>query len=152
LRQPLADLLAEQDSDIVFYTTAAKQVLATAQRDPAISNSAFQAAAAPAIQRALAGHAAVDTVFVGDSLYHVISIPVKVAEESIGALTLGLEIGNAEAKKFSQLTRSQIALLAGGRVVASTLSGAGANAEIADIYGTLRTDETPTGPPHIEPV
>lgn len=152
LRQPLADLLAEQGSDFVFYTSAAKQILATEQRDPAISAPAFQAAAAPAMNRALSGHAAVDTVFAGERLYHVVSIPVNVAGESIGALTFGLEIGNAEAQKFSQLTHSQIALLAGGHVVASTLSGAGASAEIADIYAALRNDSTSSASPRVNEV
>jgi signal transduction histidine kinase len=152
LRQPLTDLLTEQDSDIVFYTTAAKQVLDTEERDPAISAPAFQAAAAPAIARALTGHAAVDTVSVSEHLYHVVCIPVNVSGQPIGVLTLGLEIGNSEAQKFSQLARSQIALLAGGHVVASTLSGAGANAEIANIYGTLRSDDTTSGRPQLQQV
>ncbi|HLX71950.1 MAG TPA: ATP-binding protein [Verrucomicrobiae bacterium] len=142
LRQPLADLLREQGSDIVFYTSVAKRILASEQLDPAISASDFQAAAAPAVQNALAGKAAVDTVLAAGHLYHVVSIPVNVAGEPIGALTLGLQIGDTEAQQFSQLTHSQIALLAGGRVVASTLSGAGADAEIGNIYGTLRSDNT----------
>jgi signal transduction histidine kinase len=154
LRQPLTDLLAEQDADVVFYTTAAKQILATEQRDSAISSPAFQTAAAPAMQQALTGRAAVDTVFVGEHLYHVVCIPVKVSGQPIGALTLGLEIGKAEAEKISQLTRSEIALLADGHVVTSTISGAGANAEIADIYRTLRKDKADSGSGslHIEPV
>lgn len=152
LRQPLEDLLAEQGSDVVIYTSAAKRMLASEQREPAIPTSAFQAAATPAIAQALKGHAAVDTVLAGGRLYHVVSIPVNVSGDLIGALTLGLEIGNAEAQKFSQLTHSQIALLAGGRVVASTLSGAGASAEIADIYGTLRNDNTPFAPPQVKHV
>lgn len=152
LRQPLADLLAEQGSDIAFYTTTTKQILAAQGRESAVSISAFQSAATPAMQQALAGHAAVDTVLAGKRLYHVVSIPVSVSGQSIGALTLGLEIGNAEAQQFSQLTHSEITLLAGGRVVASTLSGTGADAKISEVYRTLQSKNTPSGSPHLEQV
>lgn len=148
LHQPLADLLGEQGSDIVFYTSNEKRILASEKRDPAISAPAFQAAATPAMKQALAGQPAVDTVVVGDRLYHVVSIPVNVAGELIGALTLGLEVGNAEAQKFSQLTHSQIALLAGGRVLASTLSGA--NAEIENIYSSSRNENGQSAAPRLK--
>jgi signal transduction histidine kinase len=150
LHQPLADLLEEQGSDSVFYTSAAKRILASEKRDPAMPTSLFQAAATPAMEHALVGQPSVDTVVVGERLYHVVSIPVDVSGEVIGALTLGLEIGNADAQKFSRLTHSQIALLAGGRVVASTLSGA--NAEIAGIYAASRNENSQSGPPRLKQV
>jgi signal transduction histidine kinase len=150
LHEPLADLLEEQGSDIVFYTSAAKRILAGEQRDPAMPALLFQAAATSAMEHALAGQPAVDTVVVGERLYHVVSIPVDVPGEVIGALTLGLEIGNAEAQKFSELTHSQIALLAGGRVVASTLSGG--NAQIAGIYAACRNENSQSGPPRLKQV
>jgi signal transduction histidine kinase len=142
LHQPLADLVGEQGADIVFYSTATKRILASEKRDPTISASPFEAAAGPATEQALAGEATVDTILAGDRLYHVVSIPVYVEKELIGALTLGLEIGNAEAQRFSELTHSRIAFLANGRVVASTLSPLDVNADIADIYGSSRADSS----------
>jgi signal transduction histidine kinase len=94
----------------------------------------------------------VDTVFAGDRLYHVVSIPVYVERELIGALTLGLEIGNTEAQNFSQLTHSGIALLADGRVVASTLRGPDADAEVVKIQAALRADNSANTPPLLEQV
>src|SRR6516162_9886641 len=53
LHQPLADLLEEQGSDSVFYTSAAKRILASENREPAIPTSLFQTAATPAMEHAL---------------------------------------------------------------------------------------------------
>ena len=141
LHQPLVDLVGEQGADIVFYANHAKRVLASEKRDPAFSSAAFETAAGPAPEQALTGEPTVDTVFAGERLFHVVSIPVYVEHELIGVLTLGLETGNAEAQKFSQLTHSQITLLAGGRVVASTLPGPEGREQIATIYATLRADK-----------
>lgn len=152
LHEPLADLVGEQSADIVFYAAGSKRILASEKRDPAISVSAFESVAMPATQQALAGQATVDTVFAGERLYHVVSIPVYVESELIGALTLGLEIGNTEAQKFSQLTHSRIALLADGHVVASTLSRPDANAEIANIYSALGHDNTLSTPAPVKQV
>ena len=134
LHQPLVDLLGEQGADIVFYATNPKKVLASEKRDPAIPMGDFETAAARALQQALAGQETVDTVCAGGRIYNVVSIPVYVDRGLIGALTFGLEIGAAEAQKFSQLTHSQIALLAGGNVIASTLSAADVNAQFISIF------------------
>src|SRR6185437_13340828 len=152
LQNKLADLVGEQGADIVFYSDETKRILANEKRDPAISTSAFETAAGPATEQALAGEATVDTVLAGDRLYHVVSMPVYVERELIGALTLGLEIGNAEAQNFSQLTHSRIALLASGRVVASTLSGPDAEAEVADIYASLRANNSAKAPSTLKQV
>jgi signal transduction histidine kinase len=150
LHQPLTELVGEQSADIVFYANHAKKILAREKRDPAISTTAFESAAGPATEQALAGEPTVDTVCAGERLFHVVSIPVYVESDLIGVLTLGLEIGNAEAQKFSQLTHSQITLLASGRVVASTLSGPDAKEHIANIYAALRANKTSNHSPPLE--
>jgi two-component system, NtrC family, sensor kinase len=134
LHQPLVDLLGEQGADIVFYATTSRKVLAAEKSNPAIPTTDFETAASRAMQQALAGQETVDTVCAGGRLYNVVSIPVYVDRELIGALTFGLEIGDAEAQKFSRLTHSQIALLAGGRVIASTLLDADANAQFMNLF------------------
>ncbi len=134
LHQPLADLLGEQGADIVFYATAPQKVLASEKRDPAIPTADFETAAGRAMRQALTGQETVDTVYAGGRLYNVVSIPVYVDRGLIGALTFGLEIGDAEAQKFSRLTHSQIALLAGGHVIASTLLDADANVQFMSLF------------------
>jgi len=147
LHQPLADLLGEQGADIVFYATNPKKVLASEKRDPAIPMADFETAAARALQQALGGQETVDTVCAGGRLYNVVSIPVYVDRGLIGALTFGLEIGDTEAQKFSQLTHSQIALLASGHVIASTLSDSDASAQFVDLYASYRPSDDAGGSP-----
>jgi signal transduction histidine kinase len=134
LRGPLADLLGEQGADIVLYASRAGQVLAAEKRDPSISVAGFEVAAAPAMRLALDGNETVDTLQAGGRLYNVVAIPVYVGRERIGALTLGLGIGDAEARKFSQLTHSQIALFAGQRVIASPLADPGVREPLLAIF------------------
>jgi nitrogen fixation/metabolism regulation signal transduction histidine kinase len=137
LHQPLTDLLHEQDVNFVFYTSAAGKILDGEENDTTndttILISAFELAAFPAAKAVLQRREIVDTVRVGEKLYNVVSVPVYVEDELIGALTLGSEIGDADVRKFSQLTHAQIALLAGGHVVASTLSSAEANRQFAPL-------------------
>jgi two-component system NtrC family sensor kinase len=135
LHEPLTDLLNEQDVDVVFYSINADKVLDSEERDPIIPVSAFETAAKPAVTQALQRQETVDTVRVGERLYDIVSIPVYDAEHvQIGVLTFGSEISDAEAQEFSQITHSQIALLAGGHVVASTLSGLDANAQFLSLF------------------
>src|SRR5580692_9627208 len=135
LHEPLNDLLNEQDVDVVFYAPTADKVLDSEERDPIIPLLAFETAAKPAVTQALQRQETVDTVRVGERLYDVVAIPVYDAEHvQIGVLTFGSEISDAEAQEFSQLTHSQIALLAGGHVVASTLSGTDANEQFASMF------------------
>lgn len=134
LHQPLSELLGEQSADIVFYATGSGKVLAAEKSDPEISLDEFETAAALATRRALRGQETVDTVRGGQRLYNVVSIPVYVDNGLIGALTLGVDIGESEAQNFSLLTHSQIALIAGNQVVAATLSGPDVNAQFVDLF------------------
>jgi len=134
MHQPLLDLLREESVKVVFYTSASDQVLDGETDDSELSVASFEAAASPSVKKALSGPGTVDTVSVENKLYDVISVPVYVDNGLIGILTLGSEIGGTDATKFSQLTHAQIALLADGKVVASTLSGADATAQCASLY------------------
>src|ERR1700722_11820949 len=129
LHDPLQRLLeAEQDVDIVFYTTDATKVLASEQNDASISPAVFSAASKAAVQQALQGNKKVDTICAGNRLYEVISIPVYDSYKTlIGALTLGSEIDATDANKFSKITRSQILFFANGHIIASTLTNSTVN-------------------------
>ena len=140
LHEPLQSVLAaEQDVAIVFYATNASSVLASEQRDAIISPNTFAGAARAAVRAALQGRiTTVDTIRTGDRLYEVISVPVYDSYKTlIGALTLGTEIGTNDAANFSEITRSQILFLAGGHVVASTLTNSAANADLAALSKDL---------------
>ncbi len=154
LRDPLQNLLgAEQDVAIVFYATNASNILASEQRDSKMSPGVFANAAGAVVRQALQGRAKVDTISADNHLYEVISIPVYDTYKTlIGALTLGSEIGATDAKKFSEITRSQILLFADGHIVASTLTNSVASFELADLIKNASRDgrvrQVPLGDAH----
>lgn len=154
LREPLQKLLdAEQDVAIVFYATNSANVLASEQRDTQVSPGVFANAASAAVKQALQGRPTVDTVSADGRLYEVISIPVYDTYKTlIGALTLGSEIGAGDAKKFSEITRSQILFFAGGRVIASTLANSTDSTGLAGLIKNpswdARVRQVPLGDAH----
>jgi len=140
LHDALHELMEMQKVAVAFYASNSGKILASEQSDPAISAAGFQEAARPALQRALERGETADTVRVGDKLYDVVAIPAcDKDQKQIGVLTLGSELGGTAVQELGRLTQGQIALLAGGRVVASTLPGTEANAQF------LKTFETTTG-------
>jgi signal transduction histidine kinase len=147
-------LAAEKDVNIVFYVqTNAGDVLACEQSDKTISPGTFAAASRAAVEQALQGEEKADTIRAGNRLYEVISIPVYDTYNSlIGALTLGSEIGAADADKFSQITRSQILFFADGHIVVSTLTNSAASADVArllaDPFSDSGVKQIPLGNEH----
>jgi signal transduction histidine kinase/CheY-like chemotaxis protein len=135
LQIPLKGLLAEQNVHIVLYTSSNKGVLDCEVRDPLLSDQAFEAAADPAVKLALQGEKKSDTVLVGEQLYDVVCIPVSgPSGDLIGVLTLGSEFGSSVAQEFGQRTHSEVALLADGHVITSTLSGSDASAQFISAF------------------
>jgi len=127
-------VLNESGVDVVCFSTNATDLFAGHARDPATSLKVFQAVAAPAVGQALQGQQCADTFCAGGQLYNAVSVPVFVDKDVVGALTIGSEIGNAEAQDISQLTHAQIALLGDGRVIASTLPSADAHEQFSNLF------------------
>jgi signal transduction histidine kinase len=124
LQTQLRELLAEQGVNVVLYTSSTKGVVDCEVRDPLVSDLAFEQATAPAVNLALHGEKKSDTVLVGEQLFDVASFPVNNPggdHEQIGVLTLGSEFGSSAAQEFSLRHESEIALLADGHVITSTL-------------------------------
>jgi two-component system, NtrC family, sensor kinase len=145
-------LAAEKDVAIVFYvSTNTSDILASEQRDKTISPPVFAAASRDVVQQALQGQEKVDTIRAGDRLYEAVSIPVYDTYNTlIGALTLGSEIGAADALKFSQITHSQILFFAGGHIITSTLTNTVVNADLAnlDLFQGDGLTQVPLGNEH----
>lgn len=135
LRAFLDELMGEQNVDTASFTSEKGELLACAKRDPLLPTADLEAGSALAVKQALAGEAKVDTVRMGERLFDVVSIPVTgTGDGLIGALTFGSEIGDTTAQEFSLVTHSQIVLLAGGRVVASTVSDAVSPEQLANLF------------------
>src|SRR4051812_27971885 len=131
----LADLLGEHAVDVILFTTGEANLFSHAKRDPLLSISEFEARISPAVTQALAGNAKADTIRVGERLFDVVSIPVSgTGDNLIGALTFASEIRDTDAQEFSQVTHSQIVLLANNHVIASTLSGQEPQAQLARLF------------------
>jgi signal transduction histidine kinase/CheY-like chemotaxis protein len=153
LKAQINDLPGDQDVDIVLFTSAEGKLLAAArnQRSETLINlSEFVSNSVAAVREALREEEKADTIQVGERLFDVVSIPVRGnAEELIGVLTFGTEIGDAVAQEFSMVTQSKIVLLANGRVIASTVSGTESSEYLATLFkdflagGTARLSGRP---------
>ncbi len=138
LREFLQEVLGEQGVHVVLFTGDDGKLIAAAKRDPLLTISAFEKACAPTIQRALQGAKKADTVRAGDQLYDVVSIPVTgVSGTLIGALTFGSELDATAVQEFRLLTHSQVVLLTGGQVIASTLESPEAIAQFSDLFNEI---------------
>lgn len=134
----LQNLPNEQGVDVVLFTSREGTLLTSAKREGhLLSLSEFEKSSALAVKQALTGEEKADTVRVDNHLFHVISIPVVgAAGNLLGALTFGKEIGDTVAQEFSLVTASQIALLANGRIIASTLRAPEVQDQLAKLYET----------------
>ena len=138
LHDTLRQLMEMQAVDIVFFVSNSGKLQDSVQNDPLISVPSFVTVAAPALKLALHGGEKADTVRVGDRLYDVVAIPAYDTDrKQIGVLTLGSELGIAAANEFSKLTQSQIVLVSGGHVIASTLSGPDANTQFVNLFNAM---------------
>lgn len=126
VRNLLDDLRAEEDLDVILYTTDRSELksLANSRRDPLVPIRDFEKACAPAVSRALQEEEEhVDTIRAGTRIFDIVTIPVKgTGDTLIGALTLGMEVGDQTANELRDSTHCQVVLVAGGRVIASTVA------------------------------
>ncbi len=138
LHDTLRQLMEMQNVDIVFFASNNGKLQDSVVNDPLISVPSFVAAATPALKLALRGGEKADTVHVGDKLYDVVAIPAYDTDrKQIGVLTLGSELGVTAANEFSKLSQSQIVLVAGGHVIASTLPGLDANTQFVNLFNAV---------------
>src|ERR1041385_2450099 len=122
LRDSLRRLLNEQKMDAVLYADVNGKILGCENADRTVSLTQFEAVAKPAIEKATQNVETVDTERIAEKLYDIVAIPVYDAEGvQFGVLALALELGDAAAQQFRNVARSEVVLLAGNQVIASTL-------------------------------
>src|SRR5690348_8589131 len=154
LRDQIEHLPADQGVDVVLFSSANGQLLASAKVDPLISMQEFETNTALAVQQAVQGGEKVDTIRVGDRLFDVVCFPILgISGERLGALTFGTELGNATAQEFSMVTHSQIVLLANGRVIASTLPEEESEVSFAELFSNYATGKSiPKSPKELKKI
>jgi two-component system NtrC family sensor kinase len=154
LHNTLSSLMQMQRVDILLYASNRGKILDVEKNDPEIPIPEFEASAASALQLALRGDEKEDTVYAGGKLYDVITVPAyNLDNEQIGVLTLGAELGGPAAEEFGKLTQSQVALMANGRVVASTLPGLDVNAQFVSAFeGAMAANSSDDPAESVKPV
>ncbi|MFO1478267.1 MAG: cache domain-containing protein, partial [Verrucomicrobiota bacterium] len=140
VRAQLGELLKSVDQDvrIVLFTTQEEESLASVSRDPLLSTDAFEAACGPVVRMALQGDQKVETLQVGGRLYDVVCLPVLAPGGArMGALSIGVEMGDAAAAELSRFTRSQVVLLSEGQVMLTTFGGEETRGRLPALYRDL---------------
>ncbi len=142
-RQFLGDLIQElikEENVTVCTLTLLKeqgQRVIPASRNPQLSTDEFEAKCAPAIRQAAMGDSKVDTIRVGASLLHIVSMPVGSGDKVPAVLTFGVEVGATEAEEVRQYTRSEILFLVDGQVAASSFADAESHPELITRFTEL---------------
>ena len=101
---------------------------------------------AMAITTALSGRPHTDIVSLDDRLFLVVSQPARFADETVGTFTAGYAFDDATAAGLARMTQSEINLLAGDHLTASSLAAPARTAlaaMMADVdlsHATLLTD------------
>ena len=86
LQNSLNQLLGEElSSDLVQYKSAAGRLIANARRNPALDLSEFEQHSQLSAAQAIEDTPNADTIRVGDRLFDVISVPVKVLPDRVAA-------------------------------------------------------------------
>lgn len=116
------NLPQEQSVDVALFTSASGKIVVRVKGDPEIAMGEFESKSARAMALALRGEETVDTFCAGERVFDIISIPVRDTNgDLIGTLTFGSEIRNNDVREFRATSQNEIALLADGRVIASTV-------------------------------
>jgi len=138
IRHQIENLLSEQDDiDAVLFSSATGRTLAKQRRNTEIPLNSFETNSAAAVRRALEGDEAKDTVLAGDRLMNIVAVPVRGPEpenELIGVVTFGSEVDNRTLSDLKPLEDTEIALLAHGRVLASTFGNSKMNTTLSTVY------------------
>lgn len=114
----LNGLIDEKLASVIVVATRNGQLL-SATRDRHVDAALFEKCCREPIALAQNGQSRVDMVRNGDVLFDLVAIPIRVGDSIAGAVCFGVE--NSIAQEFHQLTRSELILIADGRMVVSTV-------------------------------
>ena len=140
------EMLASEGIVFVYYfplnDSAAEISPPIIKPDAQMTNSlTITAGCYPVIQLARGGEPATDTVRIGDKLCDLVAIPIfteSIQDPVAGTLVFGEEMGWNVAQELSIGTGASCALLAGNRVIATTLPGTNLlDANLVELYRQL---------------
>jgi signal transduction histidine kinase len=136
IRHQIENLLSEQDDiDAVVFSSATGKTLARQRRNSEVSISSFETNSHTAVLQALQTGETKDTILAGDRLMNIVAVPVRDTQDQlIGIITFGSEVGARTLSDLKPLEHTEIALLAQGRVLASTFSGTEMHRSLSTVY------------------
>ena len=117
--QEEAESYPEQlNSKLLLVTNKVGAVLATFGASP---GDARLVASQPAVLSALAGHASVGLLAQPDGILQIVTVPIILDQDILGALSVGFLLDDALAAQLKAITGSDIAFAMDGHVLAATL-------------------------------
>ena len=106
------------ESDLILITDAYGDILGSTEEN----YSAEDILANSSMKKALEGKEAPGIMALGDQIYQVKISPVKLGPDILGTITIGLRIDDKFAKEIKEITNSEISLIIGRRIVASSMT------------------------------
>jgi two-component system NtrC family sensor kinase len=146
-RDFLDTLARKRNIEVAALSTAgtAFPLFAFVSEDAQLDKDEFQKRSELAAQKAyLTGKPVADTVGVGLRLIDIVSIPLNIEEQPIGVMTFGLEMDPSEAAKLKQMTGSEVVLLTGGHIAASSLQNPESQPELVRQVREFAESATPS--------
>jgi two-component system NtrC family sensor kinase len=110
----------DDEAQVMLFTSADDTYLPFT-REKALRGEDFHRAAAALIHATFMDGATNCAVVVKHRVYNAVSVPLKVNNQTIGALTLFVPIGEAAAREFASQTGMDFAMFIGQSLAASTL-------------------------------
>src|SRR5262249_52336805 len=95
------------------------------------------------IAASTAGRAGRDVAEMGNRLFLIVSQPARFAEETLGTLTVGYALDDAVAQQLAQVTHSEVSIVLGQQLAATSLAGErrAALASLIAMEGTLPIEQ-----------
>ena len=112
-----------EEAEVLLVYHLKGELLASVRREASFPLADFEHAAAPLSGAAFEGEAGVDNLILHDRAYAVVAMPISLGEGGpvVGVLVAGIRTTEDALRKLKDLTRTEIVLVEGNRVVVSTL-------------------------------
>ncbi len=125
------DVLDEfpEETEVALFVTLKGDVQTALRTKATVRPEAFVTAAEPFARAALQGEERTGSVAVNGAVYHVVALPVAPPEGLMGALVFGIHLTDGALQNIKPAA-SEIVVMAGGAVAASTMDGSQRNSAI----------------------
>ena len=123
MRAQLNDLLDElgEHAELMLFVSPEGDLLADARKGSNLPVEEVYEASLEGILSALQGQPESHVVSVGKSVLNIVSVPVTKDFELLGALVVGVQVGDSVVQELTSLSLGEVAIFKGDRIVASSL-------------------------------